>query len=138
MSKPSIAFLGLGIMGAGMSRRLLGAGFPVTVYNRNPAKSAELAAAGAAVASTAREAAGGADVVIAMVADDAASRSVWLGDDGALAGAARGTVCIESSTLTVAWVQELAAAVAARGCAFLDCPVTGSKNAAAAGELNFI
>ena len=73
-----------------------------------------------------------------MVADDAASRAMWLGPDGAIAGAARGAVLVECSTLTVAWVHELAQAVAARGAEFVDAPVTGSKAAAANGELNFL
>ena len=90
MSKPRVALIGLGLMGSGMARRLLGAGFPLSVYNRNPERAAPLAAEGAHVAASPREAAARADVIVAMVADDAASRSVWLGKDGALAGAARG------------------------------------------------
>jgi 3-hydroxyisobutyrate dehydrogenase len=138
MSTPRIAFLGLGLMGGGMARRLLGAGFSVTVFNRNPARAEPLAAAGARVAGSPREAAAGAEVVFSMVADDAASRAMWLGPDGAIAGAARGAVLVECSTLTVAWVQELAQAAAAAGAECIDAPVTGSKNQAAAGELNFL
>ncbi|MFM9956030.1 MAG: NAD(P)-dependent oxidoreductase [Opitutaceae bacterium] len=138
MSTPRIAFLGLGLMGGGMARRLLGAGFAVTVFNRNPARAEPLAAAGARVAGSPREAAAGAEVVFSMVADDAASRAMWLGPDGAIAGAARGAVLVECSTLTVAWVQELAKAAAAAGAECIDAPVTGSKNQAAAGELNFL
>jgi 3-hydroxyisobutyrate dehydrogenase len=138
MSTPRIAFLGLGLMGGGMARRLLGAGFAVTVFNRNPARAEPLAAAGARVAGSPREAAAGAEVVFSMVADDAASRAMWLGPDGAIAGAARGAVLVECSTLTVAWVQELAQAAAAAGAECIDAPVTGSKNQAAAGELNFL
>jgi 3-hydroxyisobutyrate dehydrogenase len=63
---------------------------------------------------------------------------MWLGPDGAIAGAARGAVLVECSTLTVAWVQELAQAAAAAGAECIDAPVTGSKNQAAAGELNFL
>jgi 3-hydroxyisobutyrate dehydrogenase len=138
MAHPHIAFLGLGIMGGGMARRLLGAGFPLTVYNRNREKAALVAAAGAKLAQTPRQAAQGAEIIFSMVADDAASRALWLGDDGALAGASRGAVMVECSTLTVAWVQELAQAVAERGGDFVDAPVTGSKAAATGGELNFI
>jgi 3-hydroxyisobutyrate dehydrogenase len=138
MNKPRIAFFGLGIMGSGMARRLLTNGFPLAVFNRNAEKSKPLAAEGAHVATSPREAASRAEVIISMVADDNASRSLWLGDNGALAAAAPGTVCIECSTLTVGWVKELAAAVTARGCEFLDAPVTGSKTHAAAGELNFL
>ena len=138
MSTPRIAFLGRGLMGGGMARRLLGAGFAVTVFNRNPARAEPLAAAGARVAGSPRDAAAGAEVVFSMVADDAASRAIWLGPDGAIAGAARGAVLVECSTLTVAWVQELAQAAAAAGAECIDAPVTGSKNQAAAGELNFL
>src|SRR5665213_1349813 len=98
MRKPRIAFLGLGIMGGGMARRLLANGFPLTVFNRNPDKSKPFAAEGAGVAQSPREAASQADVIISMVADDIASRSLWLGEDGALAAAKPGTICIESST----------------------------------------
>ena len=138
MSAPRIGFLGLGIMGNGMARRLLGAGFPLTVYNRDRAKAAPLAAAGARIAGTPREAAADADLVFSMVADDAASRGLWLGEQGALAAARRGAVLVECSTLTVGWVKELAQAVQAHGSEFVDAPVTGSKDAAAAGQLNFI
>ena len=89
------------------------------------------------VATTPREAAEGADCVFAMVADDTASRGVWLGDDGALAGAKTGAVVVESSTLTPDWVRELAGHARAKGCAFLDAPVGGSRQAAASGELRF-
>jgi 3-hydroxyisobutyrate dehydrogenase len=134
----TIAVLGLGTMGSGMARRLLGGGFAVTVYNRTASRAQALKEAGATAAATPREAALGADVVIAMLADDAASRSAWLGDNGALAGVRPGAVLVESSTLSVTWVTELAAAAEALGCAFLDAPVTGSKPQAANGELLFL
>lgn len=136
--KRSVALFGLGMMGSGMAHRLLGARFPLTVYNRSREKTKPFAEAGARVAATPHEAARQADVLISMVADDDASRGLWLGENGALAGAAPGAVCIESSTLTVRWVHELAAAAAKRGCDFLDTPVTGSRTHAAAGELKFL
>lgn len=138
MSKPRVALIGLGLMGSGMARRLLGAGFPLSVYNRNPERAAPLAAEGAHAAASPREAAARADVVLSMVADDAAARAVWLGEQGALAGAARGTVLVECSTVTVEWIDELARAAAAAGCALLDAPVTGSRTHAASGELSFL
>jgi len=138
MSDSKIAFLGVGTMGAGMALRLLGAGFPVTAWNRNAARAEPLRAAGATIAATAREAVAGADVAIGMVADDAASRAVWLGGDGALAAAKPGAVLIECSTLSPVWVQELGQLAAKRGCAFLDAPVTGSKTHAANGEMVFL
>jgi 3-hydroxyisobutyrate dehydrogenase len=138
MPKQRVAILGLGLMGTGMARRLLSQGFPVTAYNRTREKVEPLAADGATVAGSPREAAANAQVVIAMVADDAASRAVWLGQNGALAGAAPGTVLIESSTLTPGWVRELAGEASRRKCEFLDAPVTGTKPHAASGELLFL
>src|SRR5262249_12110890 len=87
-SMKSLAFLGLGTMGGGMAARLAGAGVPLTVWNRHRDRTDALVARGARIAGTPREAAIGADIVVAMVADDQASRSVWLGADGVLAGAA--------------------------------------------------
>jgi len=133
-----MAILGLGIMGAGMASRLLSAGFPVAVYNRNPDKAGPFSNAGALVAGSPREAASQAEIIISMVADDLASQGVWLGENGALAGAARGSLLIECSTLTVGWIKELSAAAMQRGCEFLDAPVTGTKPHAASGELLFL
>ena len=138
MSKPRIAFLGLGTMGSGMARRLLANGFPLTVFNRNVEKSKPFAAEGAQIARSSREAAAQSKVIISMLADDNASRTLWLGGTGALAAATIGTVCIECSTVTVNWVRELSTVASGRGCEFLDAPVTGSKTQAAAGELNFL
>ena len=133
-----VSVLGLGIMGAGMARQLIAKGFTVAVWNRDSAKAASLATAGARVASSVADAARGADVVLAMLANDEASRSVWLGDSGALAAMRTGTVAIESSTLTVDWVRDLSAAAHARGVGFLDAPVTGSKAQAESGALSFL
>jgi 3-hydroxyisobutyrate dehydrogenase len=135
MARTRIAFLGLGIMGGGMARRLLDAGHELVVHNRTPSRAADLVAAGAVLAPTPRAAAQGAAVVISMVADDDASRAVWLGPEGALAGMAPAAIAVECSTLTVEWVKELAATARVE---LLDAPVTGSKKAAAAGELNFL
>jgi 3-hydroxyisobutyrate dehydrogenase len=136
--KPQIAFFGLGLMGSGMARRLLGAGFPLTVFNRNRDKATAFAKDGARIAESPRDAATAADVIVSMVADDNASRAMWLGDNGALAGVKPGAALIESSTITPDWVTELAESARARGCELIDAPVTGSKNQAAAGELNFL
>jgi 3-hydroxyisobutyrate dehydrogenase len=133
-----VGFLGLGTMGGGMAMRLVGAGFPLRVWNRGAGRAAALRQAGAIVANSPRDAASGSEVVISMVADDGASRAVWTGPDGALAGAGRRALLIECSTLSPAWVAELSAAAAERGCTFLDAPVTGSKPHAAAGELLFL
>jgi len=108
------------------------------VYNRNPSKASPLATRGARIATTPRGAAINAQVIVSMVADDEAARTVWFGENGALAAVGPGTVCLECSTVTVGWVRELSVAVAVRGGEFLDAPVTGSRIQAAAGELNFL
>jgi 3-hydroxyisobutyrate dehydrogenase len=138
ISKPSVTLLGLGIMGSGMAHRLLGAGFPLTIYNRTAEKAKPFADRGARVASTPLVAVARAEIIISMVADDSSSRNVWLGEDGALNAALPDSVLIESSTLSLPWVKELAAAAAKRRCELLDAPVTGSKAQAASGELNFL
>ncbi len=138
MPSQTATLMGLGIMGSGMARRLLAGGFSLTVYNRDRRKSEELASAGAQVASSPREAAMRSQLIVSMLSDDAASRALWLGEEGALAGLSRGATLIECSTLSVDWVRELAAAATARGCELLDAPVTGSQSHAAAGELSFL
>src|SRR5262245_58197043 len=111
-------------MGAGMADRLLQAGHSLSVWNRNVERAKPFGAKGARVAGTLRDAANGADVIVSMVADDKASRGVWLGPDGALASAKKGAIAIESSTLTPDWIRELAKEVDAKGCSLLDAPVT--------------
>src|SRR5580658_8161928 len=142
VSKPKVAILGLGLMGSGMASRLLSANFSLTVYNRSREKCIPFARDGAFVAASPREALSRAQVVLSMVADDIASRDVWLGENGVLSGeladAAAGAVLIECSTLSLGWVQELAAAAAQRDRRVLDAPVTGSKPQAASGELLFL
>lgn len=132
-----VAVLGLGIMGAGMARQLLAKGHRVTIWNRSPERAEPLVSEGAQAAATPREAVAGAEVVVAMVADNDASRAAWLGDDGALAGMAPGSIAIDASTLDPDWVAELAAAAAARNVDFIDAPVTGSKVQAEGGTLRF-
>jgi 3-hydroxyisobutyrate dehydrogenase len=125
-------------MGAGMAARLQQASYPLSVYNPHPERAAGLVDKGAILASSPRGAAQNADVIIAMVPDDAASRDAWTGPNGALQGAKPGAIAIDCSTLTPAWVRELAAAAISHGCEFLDAPVTGSRPQAAAGELLFL
>lgn len=134
--KPTIGFIGLGTMGFGMAGNLARAGFDLKIFSRKGRRLEQARPGIAYVASS--KAAARADVVISMVADDAASRAVWGGDDGALAGLQPGSVCMESSTLSLDWTGELANLARARGCAFLDAPVTGSKPQAENGELKFL
>ena len=136
--RENVAVLGLGTMGAGMAANLLKAGFSLTVYNRTAAKAKALVSAGARLEATPAEAAKGASVVIGMLADDAASREVWTGKNGALKGVEKGVTLIESSTVSPSWIAELAGFAAKHGAEFLDAPVTGSRAQAAAGQLTFL
>lgn len=133
-----VAVLGLGIMGSGMARQLLAAGFEVAVWNRSADKAQPLADEGARIAASPADAGNGAAIVIAMLADDAVSRAVWTGEDGALAAMHEGAIALDSSTLTGGWVTELAALAEARGVRFLEAPVTGSRDQAAQGALRFL
>jgi 3-hydroxyisobutyrate dehydrogenase len=134
-----IAFLGLGRMGSGMASRLLERGYEVTVYNRTANRAEPLVAAGAKVARTARDACANVEAVIAMTADDESSKAMWLGDDGALAATlAPNTFAIECSTLSHGWAVELGRRVTERGLRYVDSPVTGLPDAAAAGELTLL
>src|SRR5258706_3167222 len=134
----NVTLLGLGIMGTGMANNLLKAGFPLTIWNRTRSKAETFASQGARVAATPREAASEADVIISMVGDDNASRTVWLGDEGALAGAKSGAILVESSTLSPEWIHELADLAKKAGHPFLDAPVMGSKKSAAEGSLRYL
>jgi 3-hydroxyisobutyrate dehydrogenase len=138
MKLEKIALIGLGTMGAGMARNLLAAGFPLAVYNRSRERAEALAQEGAKVSDSPAAAAADADVVISMLADDAASRAVFSGPDGVLSVVKPGAVLIECSTLTPEWIAELSAAAAAKKCTLLDAPVTGSKTQAAQGQLLFL
>jgi 3-hydroxyisobutyrate dehydrogenase len=131
-----IAFLGLGNMGSGMALSLLGAGYALTVFNRTAARAEPLVRRGARLAASPREACDGADAIIAMTADDDSSRATWLGEHGVLAGEPNpAAFAVECSTLSHDWVAELSRAAAARGLRYIDSPVTGLPDAAAAGAL---
>ena len=133
-----IAFLGLGAMGAPMAENLAAAGFPLRVWNRNPARAEPFAARGATVCATPAEAVRGAAFVVSMVADDDATRAVMLGADGVVAAAAAGTIVVDSSTNSPAMAREVARAAALRGVSYLDAPVTGSTPQARDRELVFM
>jgi len=124
-------------MGRPMAANLLKNGFSVVMWNRTPGKSDALAVAGAKVAATAREAAAAADVLITIVSDPAALESVLWGE-GALEALRRGTVLVDSSTVSPALERRIAAACAERGAESLDAPVTGGTWGAEKGELVFM
>ncbi|WP_295850223.1 NAD(P)-dependent oxidoreductase [Tardiphaga sp.] len=133
-----VAFIGLGRMGHGMAGRYLDAGFSVALWNRNLAKADELIARGARLASSPADAAAGADAIVTMVADDAASHAVWLGEQGAASTARAGALAIECSTVSHQHALDLGRELTGRGLAYLDCPVTGLPEAAASGSLTLL
>jgi 3-hydroxyisobutyrate dehydrogenase-like beta-hydroxyacid dehydrogenase len=136
--KPTIGFIGLGLMGKPMARNLLKAGFPLVVWNRTAAKAEDLVREGAKLAANPREAAAQADVLVTIVSDPAALEEVLWGADGALDGLRRGSMLVDSSTVTPDLERRVAAACAERGVDFLDAPVTGGTWGAEKGELVFM
>lgn len=135
---PRIAFIGLGRMGHGMARRYIDAGFEVAVWNRNKAKAEELIGRGARWSTSPEDAAIDADAVVTMVADDEASRAVWLGLNGAATMMKPGTLAIECSTVSYDHALRLSREMNARGAIYIDCPVTGLPDAAASGNLTLL
>ncbi|HTB02796.1 MAG TPA: NAD(P)-dependent oxidoreductase [Bradyrhizobium sp.] len=133
-----VAFIGLGRMGHGMAGRYLDAGFAVAVWNRSKAKADDLIARGARWATSPEDAAIDADAVVTMVADDEASREVWLTRDGAATTMKAGTLAIECSTVSYRHALELARQLRDRGLIYIDSPVTGLPDAAAVGKLTLL
>ena len=134
-----LAFLGLGVMGYPMAGHLAKAGHEVTVYNRTAAKAQKWAAEhGGKAAATPREAAKGAEIVLACVGNDDDLRSVCLGDDGAFAGMGKGTIFADHTTVSARVTRELAEAGAALGIGFVDAPVSGGQAGAENGQLSIM
>lgn len=129
-----IAFLGTGLMGAPMVRRLLGAGHEVIVWNRAPDKARALAADGARVAASPAEAVRDADAVFTMLSDGAAVADVLFAQ-GAADAMAAGTVVIDCSSIAPAAARDHAARLAERGVLHVDCPVSGGVVGAEQGSL---
>jgi 3-hydroxyisobutyrate dehydrogenase len=133
-----VAFIGLGRMGHGMAGRYLDRGFTVAVWNRSKAKAEDLIARGARWAASPADTADGADAVVTMVADDEASRAVWLGKDGAVRTAKPGALAIECSTVSYNHALDLARELREAGLVYIDSPVTGLPDAAASGKLTLL
>src|SRR6187399_1887184 len=133
-----VGFIGLGRMGHGMAGRYLDAGFSVAVWKRSKAKAEDLIARGARWAASPADAADGAEAIVTMVADDEASRTVWLGKDGAAASMKAGSLAIECSTVSHQHALDMACDLRGRGLIYIDCPVTGLPQAAAAGKLTLL
>ena len=129
---------GLGLMGSRMAANLLAKGFPLTVWNRTPARCEPLARAGAKVARDPLDLAEQSDIVVACVADPPAVESLVFGERGLLGGVRPGFRYVESSTVSADTTRRVAEAMRARGADMLEAPMTGSKNGAAQGTLLFM
>jgi 3-hydroxyisobutyrate dehydrogenase len=129
-----LGWIGTGVMGASMAGHLMAAGYPMTVFTRSREKAAELEAGGAAWADTPAAVAEAADVTFAIVGFPNDVRDVFLGGDGALAGAAAGSTLVDMTTSEPSLAVEIATAAAAKGVGAVDAPVSGgdvgAKNAA--------
>ncbi|MBO4123201.1 NAD(P)-dependent oxidoreductase [Cupriavidus gilardii] len=132
-----IAFLGLGTMGLPMAVNLVKAGYAVRGWNRSPAPVTKLVALGAESAATPREAVADADVMVSMLADDAATRAAVL-EAGTLAALKPGAIHVNMATVSVALGAELAALHQTQGVGYVAAPVLGRVNVAEAGELNIL
>lgn len=134
----SLGFVGLGVMGSRIVRRLLKAGHTVTGYNRAKSKAQWLLDAGMRWGETPREVARAADVTFTMLTDTAALYAVNRGADGLLAGLGPGKIYVDMSTVSPAASREVAAEVAAKGAQMLDAPVSGSVSTLEAGQLSIM
>ncbi|MEN3333173.1 MAG: hypothetical protein V7641_2538 [Blastocatellia bacterium] len=130
-----VGFIGLGQMGIGIARNLIRAGHDLAVYNRTRSRAEELKGEGAQVADSVADAASGVDVLVTMLADDAAVEQVIFGDGGAIAALPRGAVHLSMSTISVALSARLNDAHRAAGQGYVAAPVFGRPEAAAAARL---
>jgi 3-hydroxyisobutyrate dehydrogenase len=133
-----IGFAGMGLMGSRMARNLLSKGFPLTVWNRTPARCEPLAREGAKVARTPRELAENSDVVVACVADPDAAGRIMFAEDGIRPAIRPGFRYLECSTISPGLVRRMGEVLRAKGADVLEAPVTGSKLGSEKGTLLFM
>lgn len=133
-----IGFIGLGIMGRGMARNLLRAGFPLTVWNRTASRVEELVAAGAVAATTPADLAAKSTIIITCVSDTPDVEAVILGEAGVIEGVQAGTLVIDCSTISPQTTQQIAARLAEKGAHMLDAPVSGGSEGAERGTLSIM
>ena len=139
MNTQNVAIIGVGRMGAAMAGTLTRAGFEVTLYNRTIERARALGSQlGAAVSDSPAEAAAAADVIISILADDAAVRSSYLGADGLVEGLTEGKVVLEMSTIDPSTIAEIRPAVESGGAVLLDAPVSGSVSLVETGSLTIM
>ncbi len=134
----SVGFIGLGLMGSGMSANLLKAGFMVTVWNRTTSKTAPLVAAGAKTAKSPKDVAAVSDIVIDIVTDAKDVEEVLLGPEGVVHGAKKGTLVIDMSTISPVRTREIAVRLEKAGLRMLDAPVSGGDLGARNGTLSIM
>jgi len=146
-SKPKVGLIGLGLMGKPMGLNLLKAGYALTVWNRTASRADSLLAAGAKLAKSPSEVAAASDLLITIVSDPPALEEVLWGsssqgggakNEGALHSLRRGSIYIDSSTVSPALARKISSACAEKGVRFLDAPVTGGTWGAEKGELVFM
>jgi 3-hydroxyisobutyrate dehydrogenase-like beta-hydroxyacid dehydrogenase len=121
-----VAVVGMGQMGSGMAGRLKGARYDIVGYDISPAQKTRQADAGFTMAGSIGEAVAGSGIILTSLPDPSAVNAAWLGPDGIVAHAGKGSLLIELSTIDPQTMREVAKAAAARGLAVLDCPVSGS------------
>ncbi len=134
----AIGFIGLGIMGRGMAHNLLRAGFPLTVWNRTRSKMADLVAAGAQAADSPAAVAQQSEITITCVSDTPDAQTVILGENGAIHGAAPGSLIIDTSTISPQATREIAASLSAAQIHMLDAPISGGSEGAENGTLSIM
>jgi 3-hydroxyisobutyrate dehydrogenase-like beta-hydroxyacid dehydrogenase len=133
-----VGFIGIGLMGSQMSRKVLEAGYPLTVWNRKKDKAGPLISAGAKWADSPKAVAQASDVVITMVTDSAASEEVICGRNGVLEGAHPGLVLIDMGSIAPEMSRSIAERSRAKGIPMLDAPVTGNPKVASEGKLGIM
>jgi 3-hydroxyisobutyrate dehydrogenase len=133
-----VGFVGLGIMGQGMARNLLKAGFAVRVWNRTASKAEPLVAEGAEAGSSPADVAAHCDIVVTCVSDTPDVEAVMLGDEGIIHGAKRGSLVIDCSTISPQATREIAAKLSEKGIRLIDAPVSGGSEGAAKGTLTIM
>ena len=140
LSQPTVGLIGLGLMGLPMGHNLVKAGIPLVVWNRTASRADSLVIAGAKRAASPREVAAAADILLTIVSDPPALEEVLWGsaEKSAFAALKKGSIYIDSSTVSPGLARKIAAASAAAGIRFLDAPVTGGTWGAEKGELVFM
>lgn len=133
-----IGFIGLGIMGQGMARNLLKAGFDLTVWNRTAARMEPLIAKGATAAQNPADLAAASDIIITCVSDTPDVEAVVLGEDGVIHGASEGALLVDMSTISPHTTRDIAGCLAKKGIHMLDAPISGGSEGAANGTLSIM